>query len=530
LAVSAGTGSDPLHAPARTGASLLEVRSLGKSYFGVPALSGVDLAVQAGEVHALLGGNGSGKSTLIKVLAGLHHGEPGGTVRVGDQVVGADVLTPRWSASAGLAFVHQDPGLVPELSVAENLALVWGFPRSVTGIGWRRLRRDAEAALQSFDLNLSADTPAERLRPAQRVLVAIVRALAPPPGLDPARHGNRVLVLDEPTAALPAGEVRLLLDAIRRHAEQGRTVLYVTHWLDEVPEVADSVTVLRDGVVAARRRVADLRERELFTLVAGRELGDVYPDAGTVTPGEPVLRVRGLSGGPVRGVDLDVRAGEVLGVGGLVGSGRSTLLRLLFGLQRRTGAVELDGVPLPSDPAELVERKVAYVPEDRAREGAFLDLSVRENLHATDVRRYWRGFLRSARERADATATMRRFQIRAASSEALAASLSGGNQQKVVLARWLARAPRLVLLDEPTQGVDVGARADIYRLIRRASEEGAAVLMVSSDPEELVNLCDRVAVLAKGQLVAEGSRGNIDRAWLLDRAYAAPAPPAGGAA
>jgi ribose transport system ATP-binding protein len=506
--------------------SALKVEGVTKRFPGTIALDDVSFDVVEGAFHALLGGNGSGKSTLIKVLAGVHAADSGKLVADGLETSAAKV-TPAWARAAGVRFVHQDLGLFEPLSIAENIAVGAGFATTAGRVRWAAVRRHAAELLAAVGLDLPPSMPVARLGAAQRTLVAIARAL------DRSEGEIKLLVLDEPTASLPADEVEVLLPMLRRLVEAGTTILYVTHRLGEVLRVADAITILRDGLHVVTRPVAGLDEDRLVELIVGRPLEAIFPDpvgvvpSSSTTPEETaVLAVEGLIGAAVRGVDLRVKGGEVLGVGGTVGAGRSSLLRLLFGdATREAGEVRLDGVDFdPRSPADAMRAGVAYVPEDRARDAAFLPLGVTENLSAATVGRYVRGgALRRSRERSDARRDIAALSIRAASATAPLQSLSGGNQQKVVLARWLRQDTRLLLLDEPTQGVDVSSRAEIYSLVRAAADEGMAVIVASSDFDELVGLCDRILVMAEGRIVAEAVQEQASADWIAHHTHAATA-------
>jgi ribose transport system ATP-binding protein len=504
------------------GAPRLNIANLSKQFGDTAALHAVSLQLAPGEVHALLGGNGSGKSTLIKILAGVHPGERGGTIAVDDAAVAADHITAAWARAAGLTFVHQDLGLFDVMTVAENLCCGEGYPRRRGRIDWRALRREAQGTLDQLGIDVRPDVGLAALRPSDRTLVAIARALR---GREQFHAG--VLVLDEPTARLPEPEVELLLTALRRYAEEGQTILYVSHRLEEVFALAQRVTVLRDGRVVASRALAGLRERVLVEMIAGRALSETAP-AATAPPSAsaPVLlAVRELSAGPLHDVSLTLSPGEVIGIAGLVGSGRTTLLEAIYGARPlASGSVRLDGRPLsPHSVSRAIKAGLSYVPEDRASQAAFLNLGIPENLSASDPRHYFRQLrFRHRTERSDASATIARFGIRAPAVRAPLSSLSGGNQQKVMLARWLQRTPRVLLLDEPTQGVDVGARADIYSHIRQAVAGGAAAIVASSDFDELLLLADRILVLGGGRVVADAPAASIDRHWLAQRVYAVP--------
>ncbi|HMA47973.1 MAG TPA: sugar ABC transporter ATP-binding protein [Frankiaceae bacterium] len=497
----------------------LLVERVSKTFPGTRALREVSLEVRRGHVHALVGGNGSGKSTLVGVLAGVLRGDPGGTLAVGGHRVASERTSPAWARAAGLHVVHQHPAVFPDLSVAENIAIGRGFPTGPAGAIRRgRLRRRTQTLLERFDVHARPDTPVAELRPADRTMVAIARALQDQEGLH-----EGVLVLDEPTAALPHTDVDLLLAALRRYADAGQAILLVSHRLDEVIRAADRATVLRDGAVAGTLEAAALSEDRLIELIVGRALERVFPEMPPVRGDEVALAVRGLAGGPLRDVSFALRRGEVLGVAGLLGSGRTELLKMIFGAYPvRAGEIRLDGEPVHFDGVGAAMRAgVAYVPEDRGGEAAFLPMSVRENVSAAQVGAYWRrARLRHRQEAADARRCIEDFLVRASSDRAPMSTLSGGNQQKVVLARWLRRRPRVLLLDEPTQGVDVAARAEIYALVRAAVAAGTSVLLVTDDFEELSRVSDRVVVLAWGRVVAEVRPPHLGAARLTELAFA----------
>jgi ribose transport system ATP-binding protein len=507
---------------------VLRVTALSKRYGATLALDGVSLEVAPGSVHALLGGNGAVKSPVFERPAGGPAGSPGGRIAAGGTEVAAERITPAWARAAGLRFVHQDLGLFEPLSVAENLAAARGYPRRHGRIDWARMRADAQAALDRLGIAVPAGSPIGALRPAERTLVAIARALD---GREHVHDG--VLVLDEPTARLPDADVTTLLESLRRYAAAGQAIVYVSHRLEEVLAIADRATVLRDGRVVATVAASELDEAALARLIVGHVVTRAPRARRARTAAAPALELRDVHAGPLRGVSLTVGAGEVVGVAGLVGSGRTSLLRAIYGaLELRSGAIALDGRPLERPAiAEAIARGLGYVPEDRAAEGAFLGLGITENLAAAQRRRIR---LDHAGERRAAAEAVRTFAIRTPSVTAPLTALSGGNQQKVVVARWLTHAPRVLLLDEPTQGVDVGARADIHAHIARAVEGGAAAVVVSSDVDELLQLADRVVVLAAGRIAAEARSKDVDRHWVAERVYAgareAAATPRTGAA
>jgi ribose transport system ATP-binding protein len=493
----------------------LRLRSVSKRFPGTQALQDVSFEVSRGTIHALMGGNGSGKSTLIKILAGVYRGEPGGSVACGNVVERSDRITPAWAAAAGLRFVHQDLGLFERLSVAENLFAGRRVPRRHGGLSWRRLERMAQERLDRLEIPVAASALLASQRPADRTLVAIARAL---PG--PGEANSTLLVLDEPTARLAPAETQKLLVALRRYAGQGQSILFVSHRLDEIFGLAESATVLRDGRVARTGPLSDLDEAALVESMVGHALVR-DPRIRRTSGGAPVLKVSQLASGSLTGIDLTVDRGEVVGVAGLVGSGRTQLLEAIFGARPLdAGTVEIDGGIVRGGIAAAIRRGISLVPEDRGAEGIFASLGIAENLSAADSGRYSKRLVfRHSAERRDAARVVADLQVRATSAQAIVHTLSGGNQQKVVLGRWLGMAPKLLLLDEPTQGVDVAAREDLYRQIDAAAARGCAVILVSSAIEELLRLADRVVVLSGGQIVAQAAGELLTHGWLAERMY-----------
>jgi ribose transport system ATP-binding protein len=495
----------------------LQISGISKTFPGTRALNDVSFDVHRGDIHALVGGNGSGKSTLIKILAGVYHGDSG-TMAVDGNEVSAVHTSPASSRALGLHFVHQIPAVFPDLSVAENMAIGNGFEtRPLGGIKWKAVRRRSQAVLERYDINVRPEDLVRTLRPAERAMVAIARALQDQEG-----EHTGVLVLDEPTASLPRAEVVRLMGALHRFAESGQTILFVSHRLDEVIDACDRATVLRDGRLAGTLEKDQITEDALIELIAGRKLEHAYPSMPEVTSESIALETKSLTGGPLRGVDIQLRQGEVLGVAGLLGSGRSELLKMIFGAYPiRSGTIEIDGEPVNfRHIGEAMEAGVAYVPEDRGTEASFVDLSLSENLSAALVSDYWKNLrLRNRAADADARGAIKEFFIRASSEQQEMGTLSGGNQQKVILARWLRRKPKVLLLDEPTQGVDVAARAEIYELVGKAVAQGCSVVLVTSDFEELSRVADRVIVLAHGHVTATLRSPNIEPTRLTELAF-----------
>lgn len=482
---------------------LLRIESLSKTYPGQVALDRAHLELRAGEVHALVGQNGSGKSTLIKILAGYVRADHGAHVELAGAPV--DLWHLSHEQRRHIRVVHQDLGLVPSLSTVENLGLGRGYARGRLGnIHWRAEVRHAQQALLRFGLAPDVRQPVAALSPAEQAAVAIVRAMQ---DWDTSQPG--LLVLDEPTASLNRGEVEALFTEVRRLADLGAGVLFVSHVLDEVLGLADRVTVLRDGkVVAAGEPTASLDEQALVRLIVGRAVDDLFPNPPERT-GRAVLEAESLFGVTLRGVSLRLHAGEVLGVAGLVGSGRDEIAGALFGLTPRfAGKVLVNKRKVFASPRDSIRAGMALVPADRKGLGLHLEDRVVEHIPLPRLgevldqpARWWK--LDHPALRADAAEWVERLDVQPPLIDRRLEKFSGGNQQKAVLARWLRTKPKVLLLDEPTQGVDVGSKAAIYHHVADAARAGTAVLVTSSDPKELVHLCDRVLVLRAGMVVAE---------------------------
>ncbi|SNQ52066.1 Ribose import ATP-binding protein RbsA 2 [Frankia canadensis] len=475
----------------------LRVVNLTKTFGGAQALKGISLEIVPGEIHALVGENGSGKSTFVKILSGYHSPESGGVVEVGGAALSFGDAEA--SQTAGLRFVHQDLGLIDELTCAENLAIGRGFDTAFgRRIRWRREHEAARAALASLGYEIDPRRPVGHLSVSERTAVAIARAVSV--------HGGQthVVVLDEPTVNLPRAEIQRLFRLLRLLRDRGVALIFISHHLEEIFELADRVTVLRDGEVVATRPVSELDHDTLIEAMLGRALrtvrGDVRSDVGAA-----VLTVRGVSGEVVRDVDLTVRAGEVVGVAGITGSGRDELARLVGGGAPFVGHIDAGGQPLrPNRPDLFIRAGVVSVPAERKANAALPEHSVRENLTISDLTPYtrWKVLRRSA-ERSDVRTLLETFHIRPTLPEQPVDALSGGNQQKVMIARAMRLEPRVLVLDEPTQGVDVGAQAELHRLVRGSLATGLGVLACSSNSEELSEIADRVLIMRGGQVVDE---------------------------
>lgn len=473
-------------------APLLELEEITKSFGAVRALNGVSLTLRTGEVHALLGENGAGKSTLIKIITGAHTADGGRLIMEG---VSISELTPSRNRELGIACIYQQPALLPDLSVAENIGLRLRPSAAFDRIDWEGRRREASALLKRVGADLDVDAEVRSLSMPQQQLVEIACALG---------AGARVVIMDEPTASLTHQEQTLLFEVVRDLRTRGIGVIYISHRLEEIFALADRVTVLRDGQSVGTFPAAGMSESQLIQHMVGRELSQVYPESRT-TPGDVVLSLKnvGCQASGVRSVSFDLRAGEILGLAGLVGAGRTELARILFGLTPADcGSVELNGRPVQlRTPQEALQHGIAYVPEDRRRHGVILEMSIQQNISMAIHRVLfpW-SWLKVARERNLAQRFIRDLGIKASGPDAPGSSLSGGNQQKVSVARWLATKPKVLILDEPTQGVDIGAKAEIHRIIRSLAEEGLAVLMISSDLPEILGMSDRIGVMRQGRL------------------------------
>ncbi|UGS36998.1 sugar ABC transporter ATP-binding protein [Capillimicrobium parvum] len=471
----------------------LEVESLSKTFPGQKAVDDVELRIAAGEIFGLVGQNGSGKSTIIKVLAGYHRADPGARATL----YGRPLDLEGGAGDDRLRFIHQDLGLVGSLDAVDNVGLGSGFDAGRLGrIRWRAQRRRVVEALAQFGIELDVTRPVSQLSAAERAAIAIVRATI---GWG---SSQGVLVLDEPTAALPEREVERLFATVRRIAGAGAGVLFVSHRLEEILALCDRVGVLRDGRMVAVRPAAELTHDDLVTLIAGRPVEQMYP--APVRPREAVvMRARALSGGRLRDLDLDLHEREVLGVTGLLGSGREDVADVLFGSHPgAAGDVDVDGVPIGlRSPAVCVRRGLVMVPADRSARALVPGHSARANITLPRLRPLWTGtHLSRRRERRNVRGWAEAVELVPPDPERPIDLFSGGNQQKAVLARWLRTDPRVLVLDEPTQGVDVAAKSAIYRLLAERAQGGTGIVICSAELEDLAEVCDRVLVLRDGRV------------------------------
>ena len=497
----------------------LELRGIGKSFPGVVALADVDLHVRPGEVVGLIGENGAGKSTLMKVLGGILAPDRGtitidGTTygeRVGH---GAGPLTVNRSMAAGVAFVHQELNLFENLDVGANIFIgrepLTGGPLRL--VDRRRLRAEVRPILERLGVDFSAETPVGELSIAQRQMVEIAKALS---------LQARLIIMDEPTSSLTITETERLLTVLGELKAQGVAIIYITHRLNEVEACADRVVVLRDGRVVGTLERGEIEHTAMIRLMIGRDLKSLYTEPRAAAQEGCTIRGLRTTAFPDRTVELDIRRGEILGLAGLVGSGRTSLARTLFGVDPPlAGEIRFDGEPVRiASPQDAIDQGFYLAPEDRKRSGLILDLAIRENVTLADLKAYARlSFINKAAETKAAEAQRQRLNIKTVSTDGKVVTLSGGNQQKVVLAKWLSMRPRLMIFDEPTRGIDVGAKGEIYTLLRELADNGVAILMISSDMEEVIGVSDRIAVMHEGTVAGTLPRERFSEQAVLQLA------------
>lgn len=480
---------------------ILQLDRISKSFPGVRALDDVRFEMLPGEVHALLGENGAGKSTLIKIVSGVHRPDAG-TITIDGAPV--QFNNPREAQAQGIATIYQELLLYPELTVAENI-FMGHAPRARLGaINWAEMNsrsRELLASLHIHDLDVTRKVGALTVGNRQRVEIA--KALS---------QNARILIMDEPTAALTEADVQRLFDIVRLLRERGVGIIYISHRLEEIFLLADRVTVLRDGQYVSTKPVAETSQDDLISMMVGRTIDNLFPKLPAKI-GAPVLEVRDLVHQPLtRGVSFTLRAGEIVGLAGLVGSGRSEVAQVIFGINPAEGGqIALDGQPVQiKSPEQAMKLGIAYVPEDRGTQGLIRKMRVRENISLAVLRELSTyGFVNRREELRLARASIQQFNIRAYSPEQIVNKLSGGNQQKIVVSKWLASRPRVLIVDEPTRGIDVGAKSEIHRLLSELAQQGLAVLMISSELPEIMGMSDRVLVMRGGRIAAEYARSAV---------------------
>jgi ribose transport system ATP-binding protein len=485
----------------------VEMIGISKAFGGVQALKEVSFSVRPGEVHALVGENGAGKSTLMKILSGAVRRDQG-TIRINGQV--AEIVSPHSAHAFGIRVIYQELVLAPDLTVAENISL--GSLGAV--VDWSGLKRKAKRVLEELGFAIDPGELVRRLPVSLQQAVEIAKALS---------AETRVLVLDEPTAVLPPKEASRLLDLVRTLARRGVSVIYISHRLEEVFAIADRITVLKDGQTVTTCSISDVTPSRLIDLMIGRPITQLFPESNR-TAGKEVLRVENLQQGrAVRGVSFAVRAGEILGVAGLVGSGRTETVRAIFGADRLdSGSIYLYGKKLQiRSPQDAVNAGIALIPEDRKAHGVVLNLPIAQNVTLPSLKAFtnWVGMIALRKERSFVNQRIKDLGIKTPDGETPAASLSGGNQQKVVLAKWLSERFKVILFDEPTRGVDVGAKAEIYHLIEQLAERGVAVVVISSELLEIIGLSDRVLVMNQGRVTGLLPKKEINERNVMELAF-----------
>ncbi len=491
---------------------LLQLTDVTKAFGGVHALRGVSFDLLAGDVHALVGENGAGKSTLIKIITGALQPD-GGTLMIAGEEVHEN--SPAKASELGIAAIYQQPALFPDLSVAENIALALEPPRAFRLVSWGERKRRARELLDRIGARIDPDTEARYLSMPEQQLVEIAKAIG---------SQARIVIMDEPTASLSDREVDNLFRIVHEWKQKGVGILYVSHRLEELPRIADRVTAIRDGVEIATRQMAEVDRRLLIQMMVGRELADVFPKVD-VAPGQVVLETEQLACSGSAGISLKVRAGEILGLAGLIGAGRTEFARMLFGLTPAdSGRILLHGKPVRiASPRDAVLHGIAYVPEDRQKHGIIAEFSVAWNTTLAILPGISAGgFLDFARERQLAEAEVHELGVKTPSVDTVVGDLSGGNQQKVSLARWLVSKPAVIILDEPTQGVDVAAKAEIHRLMGDMAKRGIALILISSDLPEILGLSDRIAVLHDKRIMATLERQEATQEKVLELALGHP--------
>jgi len=497
------------------GDTLLKMKDISKSFPGVRALDGVDFDVNEGEIVALVGENGAGKSTLIKILAGIYQRDSGKIIISGEEV---HPDNPGDSINLGISVIHQELNLVPEMNILENIFLGQEI-RSSSGLGRMLRRLDANAmklktqqTLKRLGVSMDPFTPIKELSVAQQQLVEIAKALS---------LNARILVMDEPTSSLAEKDVDSLLELMKTLREQGVTIVFITHRLDEVFKIADRAVVLRDGKSVGQKHIKDTTKEEIISMMVGRVLDQLFPKI-EIDIGNPVLEVKNLNRGRlVRNVEFEIRQGEIVGLSGLVGSGRTEMARALFGIDKRdSGDFLIDGEPVQLDsPRRSIRAGIGFVPEDRKSQGLILRMAIYQNMTLPSIHEYTSmGYLNRREELKTTQRFIKDLQIRTTGPKAIVHFLSGGNQQKVVLGKWLAMNPKILILDEPTRGVDVGAKAEIHALISRFAQQGMGILLISSELPEILGMCDRVLVMSQGTIVANYGREDATQENIMKKA------------
>jgi ABC-type sugar transport system ATPase subunit len=487
------------------GNEILAMRNIDKSFPGVHALKDVNLSIEAGEVHALIGENGAGKSTLMKILSGVYQ-KDGGEILVDGRAVAIDL--PEKAAQLGISIIYQELNLMPNLSIAENI-FVGREKRKGPFLDMAATKREAEKYIHEVGLHIGVDTLVQNLSIAQRQMVEVAKALS---------VNAKVIIMDEPTSSLTEHEVIILMGIIRKLRDQGTSIVFISHRLSEIFEISDRITVLRDGEVIGTVMTAGCDEDELIHMMVGRSLTDLFPKE-TVPIGDVIMEAEHIrSGSMVRDVSFTLRRGEILGFAGLVGAGRSELMAAIFGFRHlESGKVKVDGKEVPpNSPVKSIRRGIGFVPEDRKLQGLVLGMAVRENATLANLERVSRGgLIKKSEERNIADYYVKRLAIKTPGIEQKVQNLSGGNQQKVVISKWLVTNPKVLIMDELTRGIDVGAKKEIYSLITTLARDGVGIILISSELPEVLGMSDRIIVMHEGIVKGELSRAEATQKLIM---------------
>jgi rhamnose transport system ATP-binding protein len=490
---------------------VIRIEHIHKSFGGVHALDDVEIAVYAGEVHALLGENGAGKSTLIKTITGVYQPDSGEIYLYGEPV---RFSGPREAQQQGIGAIYQEPSLFPDLDIAENI-VAGRQPTRAGRVDWRAMYREADELLGQLGVDLNPHTKARNLSVAQQQTVEIARALS---------LNAQLLIMDEPTSSLTLTEVEELFRIVRQLREAGTAVIFISHRLEELFEVADRVTILRDGHYVGTREMSGVQTDALIQMMVGRHVDDLFPKQ-EAPPGELRLEVNNLTApGKFEDVSFELRAGEILGLAGLIGAGRTDVARALFGIQPvQSGSIHIDGQSvIISNPKQAMDLGLGFVPEDRQHHGLVLPMSIATNITLPILPRFVNfGWLRDRQAKKVAANAARRLEVKGSGIDQKAKELSGGNQQKVVLAKWLETSPRILILDEPTRGIDVGTKAAVHQLMSDLANEGVAILMISSELPEILGMSDRILVMREGRITGEFMRAEATQEKIMTAAVAA---------
>ncbi|UFT98815.1 sugar ABC transporter ATP-binding protein [Radiobacillus kanasensis] len=489
----------------------VEMRSIHKSFSGNQVLQDVNLEVEQGEVHALMGENGAGKSTLMKILTGIYKYDEGSIKVNGEEITFSN---PKEAENAGISVIHQELNVIPYLTVSQNMFLGKEMRYGKTGIlKEKEMRASTKNSLQRLGIDINPDQVLGELSVGQQQMVEIARALS---------TNAKLIIMDEPTAALTDREISSLFDVIHNLRKSGVSIIYISHRLEEIFNICDRITVLRDGEYIGTQNIVDTTFEEVVRMMVGRELGERFPKRTTV-PGEVRLKVTNLSRpGWFEKVSFEVRKGEILGVAGLMGAGRTEIMKALFGgkTNKAKGDVILNGKPLIiKHPVDAIRAGIGFITEDRKDEGLILPFSIRDNVSLTNLQGLSSfGILSRKKEEELAKVTIQKLRIKSTGGEQLVKSLSGGNQQKVVIGKWLAIKPQILILDEPTRGVDIGAKKEIYQIMNQLTEEGVSIIMVSSELPEVLGMSDRIAVMREGKLVTILNKEEADQEKIMQAA------------